>query len=61
MPPPPEGAPDVECFFSNLGWLGPVFVGVGFNLSNGVTDTLESSLILIYLETRESIYTPWSG
>jgi hypothetical protein len=34
---------------------------LGFNLSNGVTDTLESSLILIYLGTRKSIYTQQSG
>jgi hypothetical protein len=29
----------------------------GFNLSNRVTDTLESSLLLIYLETFKSLYT----
>ncbi len=29
----------------------------GFNLSSGVTDTLESSSILIYLKKRKSIYT----
>jgi hypothetical protein len=28
-----------------------------FNLSNEVTDTLESSEILIYFETRTSLYT----
>ena len=33
------------------------FVQMGFNLSNGVTDTLESSSILIYFETRKSILT----
>jgi hypothetical protein len=33
---------------------------LGFNLTNGVTDTLESSSILIYSETRKSIYT-WKG
>ncbi len=37
------------------------FVQLGFNLSNGVTDTLESGSILIYLETRKSIYTQRSG
>ncbi len=34
---------------------------LGFNLSNGVTDKLESSSILIYLETCKSIYTQESG
>jgi hypothetical protein len=34
---------------------------LGFNLSNGVTDTLESSSILIYLDTRKIIYTQKSG
>jgi hypothetical protein len=34
---------------------------LGFILSNGVTDTLESSSILIYFETRKSIYTRQSG
>jgi hypothetical protein len=28
-----------------------------FNLSNGVTDTLESSSVLIYLETHKGLYT----
>ncbi len=37
------------------------FVQLGFNLSNGVTDTLESSTILLYLETRKSIYTQQCG
>ncbi len=32
------------------------FVQLGFNLSNGVTDTLESITILIYLQTRKSIF-----
>ncbi len=32
-----------------------------FNLSNGVTNTLESSSIPIYFETRKSIYTQQSG
>jgi hypothetical protein len=31
---------------------------LAFNWSNGVTDTLESSKILIYLETFKSIYAP---
>jgi hypothetical protein len=36
------------------------FVQLGFNLSNSVADTLESSSILIYFQTRKSIayYTP---
>jgi len=34
-----------------------ILVRLSFNLSNRVTDTLESSSILIYLETRKSIYT----
>jgi hypothetical protein len=33
------------------------FAQLGFNLSKGVTDTLESSSILIYFETRKGIYT----
>jgi hypothetical protein len=33
------------------------FVQLGFNLSNGVTDTLESSSILIYLKTHMGLYT----
>ncbi len=34
---------------------------MGFNLSNLVTDTFESSSIQIYLETRKSIYTQQWG
>jgi hypothetical protein len=34
---------------------------LGFNLSNGVTDTLVSSSILIYFKTRKSIYTQNGG
>ncbi len=34
---------------------------MGFNLSNGVTDKLESSSILIYFETRKSIYAQKGG
>ncbi len=30
---------------------------IGFNLSNGVTDTLESSTILIYSDKHMSLYT----
>jgi hypothetical protein len=37
------------------------FVQLGFNLSNVVTDTIESSLILIYFETHISIYIQKSG
>jgi hypothetical protein len=33
------------------------FMQLGFNSSNEVIDTLESSLILIYFEMRKSIYT----
>jgi hypothetical protein len=33
------------------------FMQFRFNLSNGVTDTLESSSILIYLETHKGIYS----
>jgi len=32
-----------------------------FNLSNRVTDTLESSSIVIYFETRKRIYTQQNG
>jgi len=34
-----------------------IFVQLGFNLSNGVTDTLESSSILIFSIQVKSIYT----
>jgi hypothetical protein len=34
---------------------------LGFNLSNGITNTLESSTILIYLETRMSLYIQRCG
>ncbi len=43
--------------FLNRKFWFPLFVQLGFNLSNGVTDTLESITILIYLQTRKSIYT----
>ena len=43
--------------FEDTGWEHACFVQLGFNLSNGVNDTLESSTILIYLETPKSIYT----
>jgi hypothetical protein len=33
------------------------FVQLGYNLSKGVTDTLESSAILIYLESHMGLYT----
>jgi len=32
------------------------FVQLGFNLSDGVTDRLESSSILIYLQTHTLVY-----
>ncbi len=41
-------------------WIGHQkngFVQLAFNLSNGVTDTLESRTILIYLETHVGLYT----
>jgi len=38
-----------------------IFVQLGFNLSNRVTDTLESSTILIYMETRMSLYAQKCG
>ncbi len=34
---------------------------LGYNLSNGVTDTLESSSILIYFETHVGLYTQEGG
>jgi hypothetical protein len=37
------------------------FVQLGFNLSNGVTDTLESSTILIYSEEHMSLNTQSLG
>ncbi len=33
------------------------FHAIGFYLSNGVTDTLESSTTLLYLETHMGLYT----
>ncbi len=33
------------------------FHAIGFNLSNGVTDTLEFSTILLCLETHMGLYT----
>ncbi len=36
-------------------------VQLAFNLSNGVTDTLESSSILIYLEIHMGLYTQKGG
>ncbi len=33
------------------------FVQLGFNLSNGVTDTLDSSSILMYSKLHMSLYT----
>ncbi len=49
-------------YFFSMSWNGRtrsinIFVQLVFNLSNAVTDTLESSTILIYLETPKSIYT----
>jgi hypothetical protein len=38
-----------------------VLVKLDFNLSNGVTDTLESSSMLVYFETLRSIYTHKNG
>jgi hypothetical protein len=49
-----------------MAWLskilnGHTFVLLGFNLSNGVTDTLESSSILIYFSKHMSLYTQKVG
>jgi hypothetical protein len=45
--------------FRHLGFrhLGYSFVQLGFNFSNRVTDTLESSSILIYFSKHMSLYT----
>ncbi len=40
-----------------IGKMDTIFVQLGFNLSNGVTDTLESSSILIYLKLHMGLYT----
>ncbi len=40
---------------------GYCFVQLDCNLSNGVTDTLESSSMLIYFQTGKSIDTQKSG
>ncbi len=37
------------------------FRAIGFNLSNGVTDALESSTILIYSDKHMSLYTQGLG
>jgi hypothetical protein len=37
------------------------FVQLGFNLSNGVTETLEFSSIMMDLETHKSFYTQQGG
>jgi hypothetical protein len=47
-------APDANYFMS-------IFMQLGFNLSNGVTDALESSTILIYSEEHKSFYTRYLG
>ncbi len=36
---------------------GYFFMQLGFNMSNGITDTLESNSILIYLVHVKGIYT----
>ncbi len=41
--------------------LYPYFMQLGFNLSNGVTDTLESSSILIYSDQYMSLFTQSLG
>jgi len=38
-----------------------IFVQLAFNLSNGVTDRLESSTILIYSDKHMSLYTQSVG
>ncbi len=47
-----------QCLYSNncLHFLKRA-VPLGFNLSNGVTDTLESSSMLIYSELHMGLYT----
>ncbi len=40
---------------------GNVLVQLGFDLSNGVTDTLESSLVLTYSEKHMGLYTQSMG
>jgi hypothetical protein len=57
------------CLFSWNDWVvvsnhkitRKYFCAVGFNLNNGVTDTLESSTILIYSDERMSLYTQSLG
>jgi hypothetical protein len=45
---------NVRCFVTG-------FVQLGFNLSDGVTDRLESSSILIYLQTHTLVYIHIKG
>jgi hypothetical protein len=54
----PEAALEVSGKISDL-ILQPLefFVQLAFNLSSGVTDTLESSTILIYSKSHVSLYT----
>jgi hypothetical protein len=37
--------------------VGNYFMQLGFNLSNKVTDTLESSSVLMYLSKHMGLYT----
>jgi hypothetical protein len=39
----------------------PYFMQLAFNLSNGVTDILESSTILTYSKSHMSLYTQMVG
>ncbi len=43
--------------WSVLLWEALVFMQLAFNLSNRVTDTLESNTILIYSDEHMSLYT----
>jgi hypothetical protein len=48
-------------FCLHSGILTYLSTNIGLNLSNGVTDTLESSSILIYFQACKSVYTQNSG
>ncbi len=41
--------------------LQPYFMQLGFNSSNGVTDTIETSSILIYSDEHMSLFTQSLG
>jgi hypothetical protein len=54
----PGGTPTLRVFIL---LALPIFMHLAFNLSNGVTDTLESSTILIYFNKHMSLYTQKVG